>query len=41
MEAGNLRAISGLKIYVIAFVWMAVTVIIPLLNEDYSLDNDV
>ncbi|WP_347922658.1 hypothetical protein [Pontimicrobium sp. SW4] len=41
MEAGNLRAISGLKIYVIAFVWMCVTVIIPLLNENYSLDNDV
>lgn len=41
VEAGNLRAISGLKIYVIAFVWMCVTVIIPLLNEDYSLNNDV
>jgi len=41
VEAGNLRAISGLKIYVIAFVWMCVTVIIPLLNENYSLDNDV
>ncbi|PTM08306.1 MAG: hypothetical protein DA407_08340 [Bacteroidetes bacterium] len=40
MEAGNLRAISGLKIYVIAFVWSGVTVIIPLLNENYSLDND-
>ncbi|MCK0177734.1 hypothetical protein MWU50_00360 [Flavobacteriaceae bacterium S0862] len=41
LDAGNLRAISGLKIYVIAFVWMCVTVIIPLLNEDYSLNNDV
>jgi len=41
MEAGNLRAISGLKIYVIAFVWMAVTVIIPLLNEDYAYNNDM
>lgn len=41
LEAGNLRAISGLKIYVIAFVWMCVTVIIPLLNEDYNLNNDV
>jgi len=40
MESGNLRAISGLKIYVIALVWMAVTVIIPLLNEDYILNND-
>ena len=41
LDAGNLRAISGLKIYVIAFVWMSVTVIIPLLNEDYNLNNDV
>jgi hypothetical protein len=41
IEAGNLRAIGGLKIYVIAFVWTCVTVIIPLLNENYSLDNDV
>lgn len=41
LESGNLRAISGLKIYVIAFVWMAVTVIIPLLNEDYFFENDV
>lgn len=41
LDAGNLRAISGLKIYVIAFVWMCVTVIIPLLNEDYNLNNDV
>jgi len=41
MEAGNLRAISGLKIYVIAFVWTGVTVIIPLLNENHDLGNDV
>lgn len=41
IEAGNLRAIGGLKIYVIAFVWTCVTVIIPLLNENYSLNNDV
>ncbi|MCB0463243.1 MAG: hypothetical protein R2816_09650 [Flavobacteriaceae bacterium] len=40
IEAGSLRAISGLKIYVIAFVWMGVTVVIPLLNENYSLDSD-
>ncbi|TJY37143.1 UbiA prenyltransferase family protein [Pontimicrobium aquaticum] len=41
VEAGNLRAISGLKIYVIAFVWMATTVIIPLLNENYVYNNDM
>jgi len=37
----NLRAISGLKIYVIAFVWAITTVIIPLINEDYTIDSDV
>jgi len=41
LEAGNLRAISGLKIYVIAFVWTCVTVVIPLLNENYGFNNDV
>jgi len=41
IKGGNLREISGLKIYVIAFVWTCVTVVIPLLNENYSLDNDV
>lgn len=41
VEAGNLRAIGGLKIYVIAFVWTCVTVLIPLLNENYVLDSDM
>jgi len=41
VQAGNLRAIGGLKIYVIAFVWTCVTVLIPLLNENYVLDNDM
>lgn len=41
VEAGNLRAIGGLKIYVIAFVWTCVTVLIPLWNENYVLDNDM
>lgn len=41
IERGNLRAISGLKIYVIAFVWTCVTVVIPLLNENYHFDNDM
>ena len=36
----NLRAISGLKIYVIAFVWCIVTVIIPLINEGHGINND-
>jgi hypothetical protein len=40
-KSKNLRAISGLKIYVIAFVWAITTVIIPLINENYSIDSDV
>lgn len=37
----NLRQISGLKIYIIAFVWSVVTVIIPVLNYEYPINNDV
>lgn len=40
-DSKNLRAISGLKIYVIAFVWAVVTVIIPLINEKYAITTDV
>lgn len=40
-KSKNLRAISGLKIYVIAFVWAITTVVIPLINENYSIDTDV
>ena len=37
----NLRQISGLKIYVIAFVWSVVTVILPTVNNEYTLHMDV
>lgn len=37
----NLRDIGGLKVYIIAFVWAIVTVVLPLINEGYSLDFDV
>ena len=40
-KSKNLRAISGLKIYVIAFVWAVTTVIIPLVNENKTVDYDV
>ncbi len=40
-KSKNLRAISGLKIYVIVFVWSISTVIIPLLNENHTIDSDV
>lgn len=37
----NLRSISGIKIHVIALVWSGVTVMIPLINNDYEIDADV
>lgn len=36
----NLRAISGLKIYVIAFVWAVTTVIIPIVNANEPVSHD-
>ncbi len=41
IRGGKLREISGLKIYVIAFVWTCVTVIIPLLNENHEINQNV
>lgn len=37
----NLRQVNGLKIYIIALVWSGVTVVLPLVNDTYSLDYDV
>ena len=37
----NLRTITGLKVYVIAFVWTIVTVILPTVNSNYPIDFDV
>lgn len=37
----NLRSISGIKIHVIALVWSGVTVMIPLMNNNYEIDTDV
>jgi len=37
----NLRSISGLKVYVIAFVWTGVTVFIPIKYANISIDFDV
>lgn len=37
----NLRSIGGLKVYVIALVWSGVTVLLPLLNNDYDFDASV
>ncbi|WP_245925561.1 hypothetical protein [Algibacter marinivivus] len=37
----TLRNIGGLKVYIIALVWTGVTVFIPLINSNYSIDSDV
>jgi len=37
----NLRDISGLKVYIIGMVWAGVTVILPLLNNDITINADV
>lgn len=37
----NLRSISGLKVYLIALVWGGVTVFLPLINNNHSIDVDV
>lgn len=37
----NLRSISGLKIYIIAMVWTGVTVLLPLIDNNIELENNV
>lgn len=37
----QLRSVGGLKIYVIAIVWSGVTTLLPLINSDYEVQNDV
>lgn len=40
-KAYTLRSIEGLKVFVIAFVWTGATVLVPVINEDYSIDKNV
>jgi hypothetical protein len=37
----NLRNIGGLKVYLIALVWTGVTVFLPIINNDYTINADV
>ncbi|MBU2928793.1 hypothetical protein [Winogradskyella psychrotolerans] len=37
----NLRQVSGLKVYLIALIWMVTTVILPIVNHDMALSSDV
>ncbi|WP_296316973.1 hypothetical protein [Winogradskyella sp. UBA3174] len=40
-EQQNLREIGGLKVYVIALVWMFTTVILPLVENEVTINTDV
>ena len=40
-EAQQLRSISGLKVYLIAFVWAGVTVVLPLANANYLFEGTI
>jgi len=40
-EKQNLRNVGGVKIYVIAFVWAGVTVLLPLVNNMIAFSEDV
>ncbi len=37
----NLRSVSGLKVYIIAFVWAFATIVLPVVNNDHTLNFDV
>lgn len=37
----NLRQVSGLKVYIIAFVWVFTTVFFPLIENSYHINSDV
>lgn len=37
----NLRSFSSVKIFVVALVWAGITVIVPLVYNEYDLTNDV
>lgn len=37
----NLRSLLGVKIIIVAFVWVGVTVLIPVVNEGLALSDDV
>ena len=37
----NLRNVGGLKVYLIALVWMGVTVFLPIVNNQYPINADV
>ncbi|WP_139000643.1 hypothetical protein [Hyunsoonleella aestuarii] len=40
-KSQTLRTIGGLKVYIIALVWVSVTVFLPLITLDYKINLDV
>lgn len=40
-ENNNLRNVGGLKVYLIALVWMGVTVMLPVINNNFTINTDV
>jgi hypothetical protein len=37
----NLRNWSGVKIYIVAFCWAGITLVLPLLNAEFAVNSDV
>lgn len=37
----NLRNLAGIKIYIVSFCWAGVSLLIPLLNADFLITNDI
>ncbi len=37
----NLRNLSGIKVYIVAFCWAGVTTLLPLINADVAISTDV
>lgn len=37
----NIRSISGIKIYVVALCWVAISLLLPLIEADYPINADV
>ncbi|SFC83074.1 hypothetical protein [Algibacter pectinivorans] len=40
-QKSNLRSVRGIKVYLIAFVWAGVTVLVPLINVGYLIGRDI
>ncbi|MHC5353792.1 UbiA prenyltransferase family protein [Myroides sp. LJL115] len=40
-SVSNLRNLAGLKVYIVCFSWAMITLIIPVLNANHSIDLDI